>query len=669
MPTLIRFLWLVILLSPLSALSEEEYGKQFTAFTEAKAWSKAEALLKKALAEYPNSLWIDNNLSWVLREQKKHAEALAVAEKALGKGPAEQAVKDQLFWSLLGLGWSEIEGKNLDAALEHFLRADAVKPGEDWGRYALGQAYNNRKEFEKARPILEALVADRPDFSPGHEALAWTLSDLGWAAHAAGQDEEAAVLMSKALELAPDKDWVINGYGASLVWIKKPAKGLAVFEAGRVRFPAYKHFAPNIAWALVELSEEAYAAERMDDYLDLAEKAWRTTADPADFVINAYALALVRTGHPAQAIPLFEQGQKRFPGYTWFAGNLVWALQEKAYDHLLAGEWEPARLAASRAWDLQPEKAWSFTILVRALSRLADRARLDGLKTAAAKVKSLLTSPTTSWESAKDFLFPFGLALGNLKDSKTFEETAQALKKRFPGEPVLLNWTSSLASVMNHLVPPVDPEVENRSRAEARLAMRLWESSNPGRPVLRDLVFPLKGIVKVVTQWDSEQTLTHNGFGEYSYDLMSADAAGNRLFPGTNGQRNEDYLTFGQPIYAVATGTVTFVEAAYPDQKPGVRQYDGNFLEITTADGIKTWYAHLKQHSTGLKVGDQVQAGDKIGEVGNTGYSSGPHLHFAVADKDGVSLPYDFGLLSVTTAQGPNRTREPLREGWLVDHP
>jgi murein DD-endopeptidase MepM/ murein hydrolase activator NlpD len=59
----------------------------------------------------------------------------------------------------------------------------------------------------------------------------------------------------------------------------------------------------------------------------------------------------------------------------------------------------------------------------------------------------------------------------------------------------------------------------------------------------------------------------------------------------------------------------------------------GKHIIISHANGYKTLYAHLNSFS--VKQGDRVARGRKIGEVGNTGYSTGPHLHFGIYDKNG----------------------------------
>jgi len=76
----------------------------------------------------------------------------------------------------------------------------------------------------------------------------------------------------------------------------------------------------------------------------------------------------------------------------------------------------------------------------------------------------------------------------------------------------------------------------------------------------------------------------------------------------------------GTPVYAVTSGTV---RASYHDSY-------GNLVQLNLADGTVFYYAHLSAFS--IRDGDTVQAGQQLGEVGSTGNSSGPHLHFEVRD-------------------------------------
>ena len=79
----------------------------------------------------------------------------------------------------------------------------------------------------------------------------------------------------------------------------------------------------------------------------------------------------------------------------------------------------------------------------------------------------------------------------------------------------------------------------------------------------------------------------------------------------------------GAPIYAAAKGRVSFV-----GQKSGY----GNVVEVSHGNGLVTRYAHMSRFTA--KVGQQVAAGAMIGAIGNTGRSTGAHLHFEVRNYD-----------------------------------
>jgi murein DD-endopeptidase MepM/ murein hydrolase activator NlpD len=59
---------------------------------------------------------------------------------------------------------------------------------------------------------------------------------------------------------------------------------------------------------------------------------------------------------------------------------------------------------------------------------------------------------------------------------------------------------------------------------------------------------------------------------------------------------------------------------------------------VKHSNGLSTLYAHLSLQS--VKVGDEVDTGQLLGYSGNTGYSTGPHLHFGVYASQGVKVSY-----------------------------
>lgn len=110
---------------------------------------------------------------------------------------------------------------------------------------------------------------------------------------------------------------------------------------------------------------------------------------------------------------------------------------------------------------------------------------------------------------------------------------------------------------------------------------------------------------------------------------------GYRSDPFTGGPAFHAGLDFrgpvGAPIYAAAAGTVSFA---------GIKQGYGRVVEISHGDGLMTRYAHMSR--TGAAVGQKVGAGDTIGQIGSSGRSTGPHLHFEVRIHDRPVNPRPF---------------------------
>ncbi len=131
-----------------------------------------------------------------------------------------------------------------------------------------------------------------------------------------------------------------------------------------------------------------------------------------------------------------------------------------------------------------------------------------------------------------------------------------------------------------------------------------------------------------------------------------AKVKNDRLFDG-DGKKVEQFYGFGENVLAVADGTVVSAHDGMSDQTPFVlmtpkskSDYGGNNVMLEIAPNVFAWYAHLRQGSIAVRVGDAVKAGAPIGKLGNTGPSEGPHLHLGLLDKPdsiaGRSLPFVF---------------------------
>src|SRR5438067_13300950 len=105
-----------------------------------------------------------------------------------------------------------------------------------------------------------------------------------------------------------------------------------------------------------------------------------------------------------------------------------------------------------------------------------------------------------------------------------------------------------------------------------------------------------------------------------------------------------------------ADGKVVGMLNDLDDQKPGklpdpdtitIDTVDGNHVVLDIGGGYFAFYAHLQKNSVTVRVGDQVKKGAVLGKLGNSGNTSGPHLHFhimtgpSVLGSDGVPYVID----------------------------
>lgn len=120
----------------------------------------------------------------------------------------------------------------------------------------------------------------------------------------------------------------------------------------------------------------------------------------------------------------------------------------------------------------------------------------------------------------------------------------------------------------------------------------------------------------------------------YAYDLVKVQDS--LSYQGAH-NISENYFAFGEEIVAPADGIVIQVLDGVKDNVPGEMDPDlpeGNYVLIEHANKEYSMLAHLKKDSIKVKTGDEVREGQCIGNCGNSGNSSEPHLHFQVMDSD-----------------------------------
>lgn len=170
------------------------------------------------------------------------------------------------------------------------------------------------------------------------------------------------------------------------------------------------------------------------------------------------------------------------------------------------------------------------------------------------------------------------------------------------------------------------------------------------------------------------------GHPKRAFDLLAVDERKNP-YKGVSLARHvlsritvEETLAWGSPVYAALPGTVVAAADGAPDRHqlsmlrdlgallfsgprvaPPFSNLGGNYV-ILDCGGVYPLYAHLRCGSILVKTGQSVAAGDPIGEVGNSGSSVQPHLHFQVM-KSAEPFPLFQNLLPMVFADVRRKQR------------
>ena len=123
----------------------------------------------------------------------------------------------------------------------------------------------------------------------------------------------------------------------------------------------------------------------------------------------------------------------------------------------------------------------------------------------------------------------------------------------------------------------------------------------------------------------------------------------------------------GASVHAARAGVVFEVADGFEEGGIDKQRFvsAANFVRVLHNDGSMALYAHLARGSISVEPGQQVSAGSFLGAAGVTGFSTGPHLHFA------VQLNTPRGLVSIPVVfRGPQASQySPRRDDWLVAFP
>jgi len=123
-------------------------------------------------------------------------------------------------------------------------------------------------------------------------------------------------------------------------------------------------------------------------------------------------------------------------------------------------------------------------------------------------------------------------------------------------------------------------------------------------------------------------------FGNFAWDLGLLNNQ-NQLFDN-EGEENEDYFIFNEPVYSPFNGKVIGLVKDRPDNdvdltlSADLSNKENNYLTIQIHEYVFLSLVHFKYDSIKVELGDTIKEGDYLGRVGNSGVSYLPHLHYTL---------------------------------------
>jgi murein DD-endopeptidase MepM/ murein hydrolase activator NlpD len=203
-------------------------------------------------------------------------------------------------------------------------------------------------------------------------------------------------------------------------------------------------------------------------------------------------------------------------------------------------------------------------------------------------------------------------------------------------------------------------------------------------------IFPLRGVW--YAGWGASFHTGHRWAVPEEFALDIAKIGESGFSHKGDGTRFGDYYAYGADVIAAADGRVISAANDQPEdasamQRPnetqeayfgrlqkeqgerlakGLTAITGNYVMIDHGKSEYSLYAHLQPGSVRAHVGDQVKAGDVIGNLGSSGNSTEPHLHFHVCDKSDplmcAGIPVNFSNVTIQWADLPR----PIQSGDVV---
>ncbi len=144
---------------------------------------------------------------------------------------------------------------------------------------------------------------------------------------------------------------------------------------------------------------------------------------------------------------------------------------------------------------------------------------------------------------------------------------------------------------------------------------------------------------RLMVAWGGDD-LRHNYHAWFPSQRWAYDLT---IEPAALSSKLKDYGCYGAPVLAPTDGLVTHVTNDLPDLRPGARgdrrNVFGNVVVLKLNTGTYLLLAHLQHNSVRVKAGAMVREGEVLAACGNSGNSTGPHIHIQHQRQDPMTSP------------------------------
>ncbi len=152
---------------------------------------------------------------------------------------------------------------------------------------------------------------------------------------------------------------------------------------------------------------------------------------------------------------------------------------------------------------------------------------------------------------------------------------------------------------------------------------------------------PLKGDIAIV-QGGSSPLVNHHYVFRSQRNALDILVLRNGRAADGDPKKLESYGCFGEELHAPLAGTIVKVVSDRPDMELGTTdkvRIVGNHVVLEVAPERFVLFAHMKHESATVREGDRVETGHVIGQCGNSGNTSAPHLHLQVQNRADFAAP------------------------------